>query len=41
MNYKARTELIGELLIMKAHDIKPNFSELSIQYGCHQLELRV
>lgn len=33
MNYKARTRLIGELLIMKANDIKPNFSALSREYG--------
>ena len=40
MNYKARTELIGELLIMKAHDIKPNFSELARVYGFDRATVR-
>lgn len=40
MNYKARTELIGELLIMKAHDIKPNFSELARIYGFDRATVR-
>ena len=40
MNYKARTELIGELLIMKAHEIKPNFSELARAYGFDRATVR-
>lgn len=33
MDKRLRTQLIGELLIMKSKDIRPNFSELSRQYG--------
>ncbi len=40
MNYKLRTELIGELFIMKSKDIKPNFSALSRHYGFDRATIR-
>lgn len=40
MNKRLRTELIGELMIMKSKDIIPNFSSLSRQYGMDRATIR-